>query len=63
MISLLIPRPLTAESFIQDVDYQDEDIIAEDNSTDRTRVVVFDYQRKYPGIIKVVNSDKNVGAF
>lgn len=37
-------------------------IIGEDCSTDGTREIVFEYQKKHPDIIKVVTSDKNVGA-
>ena len=37
-------------------------IIGEDCSTDGTREIVFEYQRKYPDIIRVITSDKNVGA-
>lgn len=37
-------------------------VIGEDCSTDGTREIVFDYQKKYPDIIRVITSDKNVGA-
>ena len=37
-------------------------VIGEDCSTDGTREIVFEYQRKYPDIIRVITSDKNVGA-
>lgn len=37
-------------------------VIGEDCSTDGTREIVFDYARRYPEIIRVVTSDKNVGA-
>lgn len=36
-------------------------IIGEDCSTDGTREIVFDYQKKYPDIIQVITSEKNVG--
>lgn len=36
-------------------------VIGEDCSTDGTREIVFDYQKKYPDIIQVVTSDRNVG--
>src|ERR1700690_2758382 len=36
-------------------------IIGEDCSTDGTREIVFAYQKKYPDIIRVITSDKNVG--
>jgi glycosyltransferase involved in cell wall biosynthesis len=37
-------------------------VIGDDCSTDGTREIVFEYQKKYPDIIWVVFSDKNVGA-
>ena len=37
-------------------------VIGEDCSTDGTREVVLEYQKKYPGIIRAVTSDRNVGA-
>jgi len=37
-------------------------IIGEDFSTDRTREIVLDFQRRHPGIIRVFLSDKNSGA-
>jgi len=46
----------------QKVDFPIELLIGEDCSTDGTREIVFDYQRKYPDIIKVITSEKNVGA-
>lgn len=36
-------------------------VIGEDCSTDGTRETVFEYQNKYPDIIRVVTSDENVG--
>lgn len=36
-------------------------VIGEDCSTDGTREIVFDYQKKYPTIINVITSEKNVG--
>lgn len=36
-------------------------VIGEDCSTDGTRETVFEYQKKYPDIIRVITSDKNVG--
>jgi glycosyltransferase involved in cell wall biosynthesis len=38
-----------------------EVIIGEDCSTDRTREIVLDYQRKYPEKIQVIISEENVG--
>lgn len=36
-------------------------VIGEDCSTDGTREIVIDYQKKHPDIIRVITSDKNVG--
>lgn len=36
-------------------------VIGEDCSTDDTRKIVFDYQKKYPYIIRVITSGRNVG--
>lgn len=36
-------------------------IIGEDASTDATRLVAFEYQRRYPDIIRVVYAEQNVG--
>lgn len=36
-------------------------VIGEDCSTDGTRKIVLKYQEKYPNIIRVVTSDKNIG--
>jgi glycosyltransferase involved in cell wall biosynthesis len=36
-------------------------VIGEDCSTDGTREIVFEYQKKYPNIIRVITSEKNVG--
>lgn len=38
-------------------------IIGEDCSTDNTRTIALDYQRRYPHIIRVVYSTKNIGSF
>jgi glycosyltransferase involved in cell wall biosynthesis len=46
----------------QETDFPFELVIGEDCSTDGTREIVFDYQKKYPEIIRVVTSDKNVGS-
>jgi glycosyltransferase involved in cell wall biosynthesis len=45
----------------QKTNFPFELLIGEDCSTDGTREIVFDYQKKYPDIIRVVTSDKNVG--
>jgi len=46
----------------QKTDFPFELIIGEDCSPDGTREIVFEYQKKYPDIIRVITSDKNVGA-
>lgn len=46
----------------QKTEYPFELIIGEDCSTDGTREIVIEYQRKYPDIIRIITSDKNVGA-
>ncbi|MGO9022558.1 MAG: glycosyltransferase [Syntrophobacteraceae bacterium] len=45
----------------QETDSPLELIIGEDCSTDRTREIVLEYQRKYPSIIRVLVSANNVG--
>jgi len=45
----------------QKINFPIELVIGEDCSTDGTREIVFDYQKKYPDIIRVITSDKNVG--
>ena len=47
---------------MQGTDFPIELIIGEDCSTDGTRNIVSYYQKKYPDIIRVITSDKNVGA-
>lgn len=47
----------------QQTDFPFELIIGEDCSTDQTRDIVLDYQRKYPELIRVVYGVENVGAF
>ncbi|MCK4793072.1 MAG: glycosyltransferase, partial [Desulfobacteraceae bacterium] len=46
----------------QENNFPIELVIGEDCSTDGTREIVFEYQKKYPEIIRVITSDKNVGA-
>jgi glycosyltransferase involved in cell wall biosynthesis len=45
----------------QKTDFPFELVIGEDCSTDGTREIVFEYQKKYPDIIRVITSDENVG--
>lgn len=46
----------------QKTNFPFELVIGEDCSTDGTREIVFDYQKRYPDIIKVITSGNNVGA-
>ena len=45
----------------QKTDFPIELIIGEDCSTDNTREIALDYQRRYPQLIRVIYSDRNVG--
>ena len=46
---------------LQETDFPIELIIGEDCSTDRTRDIVLEYQKKHPDLIRIITSDKNVG--
>ena len=46
----------------QKTNFPFELVIGEDCSTDGTREIVFEYQKKYPDIIRVITSDSNVGS-
>jgi glycosyltransferase involved in cell wall biosynthesis len=46
---------------MQEVNFSYELVIAEDCSTDRTRAIVVEYQKKYPEVIRLILHDKNVG--
>ncbi len=46
----------------QETDFPFELVIGEDCSTDGTREIVLEYQKKYPDIIRVIASEHNVGA-
>ncbi len=46
----------------QKTNFPFELVIGEDCSTDGTREIVFEYQKKYPDIIRVITSEQNVGA-
>ena len=46
----------------QETSFPIELIIGEDCSTDRTRQLVFEYQKKYPCLIRIITSEENVGA-
>lgn len=45
----------------QKTDFPIELVIGEDCSTDNTRDIALDYQRRYPGMIRVIFSERNVG--
>lgn len=46
---------------MQETDFDYELIIGEDCSTDATRTIVRDYQRRFPGKIRLVLSERNLG--
>ena len=46
---------------MQKTNFPFELVIGEDCSTDGTREIVFEYQKKYPDIIRIITSDNNVG--
>jgi glycosyltransferase involved in cell wall biosynthesis len=46
----------------QETDFNVELVIGEDCSTDGTRELVFDLQRRHPELIRIVTSEHNVGA-
>lgn len=46
---------------MQKVNFEYEIVIAEDCSTDRTREIVQEYQKKYPNIIRLILQPHNVG--
>jgi glycosyltransferase involved in cell wall biosynthesis len=45
----------------QNTNFHFELVIGEDYSTDGTRKIVFEYQKKYPDFIRVITSEENVG--
>jgi len=45
----------------QQCDFPFELVIGEDASTDETRKIALDYQRRYPEIVRVIHSASNVG--
>ena len=51
------------ESFLaQGTTFPFEIVVGEDCSTDGTREIVFDYAKRYPHLVRVMTSDRNVGA-
>jgi len=48
---------------MQETAFPIELVIGEDCSTDRTREIVMDYQKRRPDVIRVITSDRNVGLF
>jgi glycosyltransferase involved in cell wall biosynthesis len=46
----------------QDCPFDFELIIGEDCSSDNTREIVLEYQHRFPHLIRVIHSDRNVGA-
>jgi glycosyltransferase involved in cell wall biosynthesis len=46
----------------QECPFDYELIIGEDCSSDQTRTIVLDYQRRFPHLIRVIHSESNVGA-
>jgi glycosyltransferase involved in cell wall biosynthesis len=46
---------------MQKTNFAIEVVIGEDNSTDGTRAIIKEFEKKYPGIIKPIYHDKNVG--
>lgn len=45
----------------QQTEYEFEIVIGEDCSTDCTKEIVFEYQKRYPDKIRVITSERNVG--
>jgi glycosyltransferase involved in cell wall biosynthesis len=45
----------------QTVNFSYEIIIGEDYSTDKTRAIALDFQRRFPSVVRVVFSENNVG--
>ena len=52
----------TLESFImQKANFDFEIIIGEDCSTDKTREIIKEFEKKYPNVIKPIFREKNIG--
>lgn len=51
------------DSFLmQKTNFPFEVIVGEDNSNDTTLNILYEYKKKFPNIIKLITSDRNVGA-
>ena len=48
---------------MQKTNFPIELVIGEDKSTDRTREIVLEYQRRHPSLVRVIVSDANVGMY
>ncbi len=46
---------------MQEVDFEVEVVIGEDCSPDRTRAIVEDYAQRFPGVIRAILPERNVG--
>lgn len=46
---------------MQEVDFEYEIVVGEDNSTDNTRIILLEYKKKYPDKIKLILHNINVG--
>lgn len=55
-------RQAIESALTQKTDFPFEIVIGEDCSTDNTRAIVSDYEQRYPEKIRVVKSERNVGA-
>jgi glycosyltransferase involved in cell wall biosynthesis len=47
----------------QETDFDFEVIVSDDSSTDGTRVIVQEFSEKYPGLVKPIFHESNIGAF
>lgn len=47
----------------QETDFKFDVIVSDDCSTDGTRAIVHDFSVKYPGIVKPIFHEKNIGAY
>ena len=47
----------------QETDFDFEILIGEDCSTDASLQIAFDLQQRYPSLVRIITSDRNVGAY